>query len=187
MTAQVLHLDLASLSPTTSARDRDDIIEAAGCLTSLPDVTAAGVIEGVPEADFELAFFFVLAEPAALERFGTDPAYSRFLRGKLAPRLRAFAGADARLEADFEASGQHGACLALEAPEETYDWEVAEALNRWAEGTGAAARAVGLAAGERQRFRGVALAFTATPFAPERPAEGRFGATLVWGRTRRLP
>ena len=39
-----------------------------------------------------------------LEPFGTDARYVRFLQGTVAPRLKAFAGADVSLDAPFEAS-----------------------------------------------------------------------------------
>ncbi len=124
MSAQVLHLDLAALSPATSAEDRRQLIEAAGCLTSLAEVTSAGVIEASPstgsgrsdEADFELAFFFLLPEFAALEHFGTDPLYARFLRGRLAPLLRSFAGVDVRLEGEFPAMSEHAAMGIISQP-----------------------------------------------------------------------
>jgi hypothetical protein len=99
----------------------------------------------------------------------------------VAPRLRAFAGADVTLDAPFEGLLPYAACLAIEAPPETYDWEVRESLLAWCEGTGTR-RLVGLAAGERQRYRGLALVF-----ADERidaPVVQR--ATLVQGRTRGL-
>ena len=185
--APLLHLDLASLSLTTGPEAHRELIEAARCLPSLPGVLSTGVIEADAGADFELAFLFVLAEPAALERFGTHPEYSRFLQGSLAPRLHAFAGADVRLEGEFPALQAYAACLALTAPDETFDWEVTAALKRWVDGLGAPSHAIGLAVGEKQRYRGAALAFADRPLAAQRPQEARFGATLVYGRAQSLP
>ena len=80
------------------------------------------------------------------------------LQGAVAPRLKAFAGADVRLDSGFAPEAGSAACLAIMAPEETYDWEVREALQAWCEATGASSTAVGLAVGEKQMYRGAALA-----------------------------
>ncbi|HLG10246.1 MAG TPA: hypothetical protein VI876_00690 [Dehalococcoidia bacterium] len=186
MSRQVLHLDFVSLSPTTGPDDRKQLIEAAAALSSLDRVIAIGVIAGEAGSDFDLAFYFVLSEFAALEPFGTDPRYSRFLQGEVAPRLKSFAGADVRLEDDFAQEGALGAAIALIGPDETYDWEVRDALQAWAQDTGAVSTVVGLAAGERQLYRGVALAFAETlrPAAPPDPE--RLRAAVVRGRAQAL-
>jgi len=183
---QVLHLDFVSLSPTTGPDDRRLLMAAAAALSVVHGVVAIGVIEGEAGSDFDLAFYFVLSEFAALEPFGTDPRYSRFLQGAVAPRLKGFAGADVRLEDDFAADGSLGAVIALIGPDETYDWEVRDALLAWAQETGAPRTVVGLAAGERQLYRGVALAFGDTLQAASAPDPERFRATKVGGRARML-
>jgi hypothetical protein len=181
-----------------------------------------------PTSDFDLAFFFVLDGFTSLEPFGTDPLYIRFLQGKVARILRAFAGADIALDAPFPDVASYATCLALMAPEQTYDWEVRTALETWAHqqhraqpgrsgpggttqpggsgsvsttqlgrsGPGAesqpslsredAQSAIGLAIGERQRYRGCVLSFTTTEPAPERLADRRFESTLIAGRATRL-
>jgi hypothetical protein len=72
------------------------------------------------------------------------------------------------------------------APDETYDWEVREALQAWANATGATMAAIGLAVGERQAYRGVALAFGDTLQDTHAPDPERFRATVVRGAARRL-
>ena len=101
------------------------------------------------------------------------------MQGKAAPLLRGFAGADVALTAPFPDVGAFAACLALAAPDETYDWEVRDALEGWA---GDAAAAVGLAIGERQRYRGCVLRFTSDDQMPPALADRRFEPTLIAGR-----
>ena len=186
MSQQVLHLDFVSLSPATGPDDRSQLIEAAAALSEIDHLTAIGVLEGETGSDFDLAFYFVLSDFTALEPFGTDARYSRFLQGEVAPRLKGFAGADVRLEADFAANGSLGAVIALMAPDETYDWEVREALQAWADETAAPATVIGLAVGERQAYRGLALAFADALKDAAAPEPGRFRATTVRGGARRL-
>ena len=188
MSQQVLHLDFVSLSPASGAQDRQQLIEAAAALAAIDGVIASGVIEDEAGSgsDFDLAFYFVLNDFATLEPFGTDPRYSRFLQGEVAPRLRAFAGADVRLEDDFAASAGRGDVIAVMAPDETYDWEVRDALLAWAGATGATTSTIGLAAGERQAYRGVALAFGDTLQDAPAPDPQRFRATVLQGMSRRL-
>ena len=186
MTQRVLHVDFVSLSPGTGPDDRDQLIEAAAGLSALSQVVRLGAIEAEAGSEFDLVFYFVLGDFAALEPFGTDERYSRFLQGEVAPRLRRFAGADVRLEDEFVAEGTSGAVMALMAAEETYDWEVREALQAWAEQTKAPITAVGLAVGERQLYRGVALMFGQALKPASKPDSERFRATLVSGRARTL-
>jgi hypothetical protein len=189
VTQQVLHLDFISLSSEAGPDDRSQILEAAAQLAALPQVVALGAIEAdvATGSDFDLAFYFLLPEFTALEPFGTDTRYAGFLQGAVAPHLRAFAGADVRLEAGFAAAGANAACLAIAAPEETYDWEVSEALQAWCEATGAACSATGLAVGEKQLYRGAALVFGDAPAVIERPAAERFHSTLIAGTARPFP
>lgn len=186
MTQQVLHLDFISLKPQSGPDARKQLEDAAGALTGLDQVRAAGVIEAEPSADFDLVFYFLLSSFEALEPFGTDARYVAFLQKSVAPVLKAFAGADVSLEDAFQAPQGDAACLALMAPEETYDFEVRDALAAWIEATGATTSAVGLAVGERQRYRGAALAFGGNALRVERPRAGSFSATLVRGEARTL-
>jgi hypothetical protein len=70
------------------------------------------------------------------------------------------------------------------APDESYDWEVSDALSQWA-ATQAESFVVGVAVGERQRYRGVALVFTAT-MPPKAPAMPGREVGIVSGRLRML-
>ena len=188
MSQQVLHLDFISLSPSTGPHDRKQLFEAASQLAALPQVESLGVIEADAAAgsDFDLVFYFLLPDFMALEPFGTDMRYAGFLQGAVAPRLKAFAGADVRLEDDFAADGAGAACLALMAPEETYDWEVREALQAWRDASGGASGATGLAVGEKQMYRGAALIFGTALNPAERPDATRFRSTLIAGTARAL-
>lgn len=188
MSLQVLHLDFISLSSTAGPDDREHLLEAAAELAALPRVQSLGAIEAdaTSGSDFDLVFYFLLPEFSALEPFGTDTRYAGFLQRSVAPRLKAFAGADVRLEDDFTGAGPHAACLALMAPEETYDWEVRDALQGWCDSTGRASGVVGLAVGEKQIYRGGALAFGEARLAAERPADARFRSTLITGTAQTL-
>jgi hypothetical protein len=180
---QVLHLDLISLSETASPEAREALITAAAGLASIPNVLRIGIIEAADE----LALYFVLQGFGALEPFGTDPAYVRFLQGSVAPVLRGLAGADVRLQADFaDADPAYGACVAVAAPFQTYDWEVSAALVAWRDSLTSTASAVGLQVGEHGRFRGMAIAFAGEPLPGAVVLSPRFGTTLITGRARRL-
>jgi len=185
---QVLHLDFISLSPIAGPDGRKQLLEAAAQLSVLPQVQSLGAIEAdaEPGSDFDIVFYFLLPEFSALETFGTDSRYAGFLQRAVAPRLKAFAGADVRLEDDFALSGTEAACLALMAPEETYDWEVREALQGWCDSAAGSSSVVGLAVGEKQMYRGAALAFGAARIAAERPEASRFRSTLIAGTVRTL-
>lgn len=166
-------------------------LERGGYRGEGPEVSAeAGEIatgygrEGSARSDFDLAFFFVLEGFTALEPFGTHAAYIQFLQGKVARMLRGFAGADVSLRAPFPEIGAYATCLALAAPDETYDWEVWAALDDWAEGS--PARAVGLAIGERQRYRGCVVTFTSTPITSISPADDRFQTSVIAGAAQQL-
>jgi hypothetical protein len=98
----------------------------------------------------------------------------------VAPLLRAFAGADILLEDDLT-TGNYGACIAVSATDETYDWEIRSRLQDWLV-SAAAGGACGLAAGERQQYRGVAIAFAEAAIA----APKIDGSTLIKGRARLL-
>lgn len=189
MSQQVLHLDFISLSPDAGPDDRKQLLEAAAQLSQLPQVQSLGAIEAAAasQSDFDLALYFLLPDFTALEPFGTDTRYAGFLQGAVAPRLKAFAGADVRLEADFAAEGAYAACLALMAPEETYDWEIRDALQAWRDAVPGVSGAVGLAVGEKLLYRGAALAFAPEPITNARPDAPKFRATLIAGAARPLP
>lgn len=188
MTQPVLHLDLIALQPTASAQARDLLLTDAAGLRVLEGVLSIALIE--PEGgEFDLALLFLLNDFSRLEPFGTDPAYAHFLQGRVAPLLRAFAGADVSLEGEPAPLRPYAACLALAAPDETYDWEVRESLAAWAKttlGDRGGSTWLGLAAGERQRYRGVVAVFSDSPLRPAPAADGRFVGTLLQGRARVL-
>lgn len=188
MSLQVLHLDFISLSPTAGPDDRKQLLEAAAQLAALPQVQSLGAIEAdaVAESDFDLVFYFLLPEFGALEPFGTDSRYAGFLQRAVAPRLKAFAGADVRLENDLTTTGAHAACLALLAPEETYDWEVREALRGWCDLAAGSSSVVGLAVGEKQMYRGAGLVFDAAPIVAHGPEASSFRSTLIVGEAQTL-
>jgi hypothetical protein len=183
----LVHVDFVSLLHDATPEGRRDLLEAARGLVGLDEVRSAGVIEAREHADFDLAFFFVLPEFGALEPFGTHPRYSRFLQHHVAPVLRSFAGADVRLEASMPLVAKQAACVALAAPEETYDWEVRAALGMWTEGLTAWSSAFGLAVGEHQGYRGLAFAFADEPLTAPRPVVEGFGVTLLAGSARSFP
>lgn len=188
MSQQVLHLDFISLRPEAGLEGRGQILEAAARLAELPQVQSLGAIEAdaASDSDFDLVLFFLLPDFQDLEPFGTDTRYAGFLQGAVAPRLKAFAGADVRLEEDFSGVAEQGACLAILAPEETYDWEVRDALQAWRDAAPGATGAIGLAAGEKQLYSGAALAFAPGLSPVARPDAARFRATLVAGAARTL-
>ena len=182
MTQLVLHIDFVTVSPEAGAAGREEILSQAAAARDIDGVTEAGAIEGDEGSDFDMAVYFVLNGFTHLEPFGTDARYVRFLQGTLAPRLKAFAGADVSLDAPFEATRPYAACLAIEGPPQTYDWEVRERLSAWAAGIDGA-RVLGIAVGERQRYRGLAMVFADHAVTP--PTDPRAG-TFVSGKTRRL-
>jgi hypothetical protein len=185
VTQPVLHLDLIKLSPEARPEQRDHLMTAAAGLRDITGVTSIGVIEGEEGSDFDLAFWFLLEDFMALEPFGTDPRYSRFLQREVAPIVRGFAGADVTLDETLVPSAGTAACLAVIGPEEAYDFEVRDTLAGWVESTGAVATAIGLAVGEKQMYRGAALAFGVAEGAP-RPAIEPFRGTLVRGESKVL-
>jgi hypothetical protein len=182
---QVLHLDFIKLTSETGPEQRGQLEVAAAQLSAIDGVVGVGIIEADDRSDFDAAFWFLLREFTALEPFGTDPRYSQFLQRSVAPLLKAFAGADVKLDDDFEARDSTAACLALIGPDEAYDFEVREALEAWSERSGAASTAIGLAVGEKQLYRGAAIAFEATE-ANEKPQPEPFRATLIRGQARTL-
>jgi hypothetical protein len=187
VTEQVLHLDLISLAPDVTADAREALIAAAAELVSIPDVLRIGVIEAGPGAEYDIALYFVLQGFGALEPFGTNERYVRFLQGSAAPLLRGLAGADVRLEDDFPLeAAPHAACLCLAAPFQTYDWEVSAALQTWRDGLDRTASVIGLSIGERGRYRGLAIAFAQTPVPAEAEIRAPFGKTLITGSARTL-
>jgi hypothetical protein len=183
-TSPVLHLDFIKLKPEAGVDGRARLEAAAASLHAIDGVEEVGLIEGDAASDFDVALWFRLRDYAALEPFGTNPEYARFLQGTVAPLLRGFAGVDVTLDTAFAGTAGTAACLALMGPDEAYDFEVREALAAWTEAVDATSTATGIAAGERQVYRGAALAFG--PRRAGRPALEPFRATLVRGRARVL-
>ena len=185
MSRQVLHLDFIKLNPEAEAGQRSRLQATASQLKAIEGVLAVGVIEGETGSDFDVAFWFLLESFSALEPFGTDARYSQFLQGTVARLLTAFAGADVILDDDLAGSDGPAACLGLMGPEETYDFEVREALQAWAASVDATSAAIGVAVGERQQYRGAAIAF-GTAAGVRKPETEPFRATLIRGHARSL-
>jgi hypothetical protein len=186
VTKQVLHADFIALGPGAGAQTRAGLVDEARTLARIEPVEAVVAIETDEDGEYDLALFFVLRDFASLEPFGTDERYSRFLQGRVAPVLRGLAGADVQLEGGFPRPSGRGACLALAAPPETYDWEVRTALTGWTGGLDESSGVIGLAVGERQRFRGLAICFGEVSSASVPPAHSRLGAVLIAGKAHQL-
>lgn len=175
---RVLHADFISLAPGQTEQ-AGAILSAASDLRALPGVEKVLAVEGEEEGRAALGIVFLIDDLASLEAFGTDQRYTAFLQKVVAPALGGLAGIDARIEGGLDESRPSGACLALNAPPHAYDWEVKAALESWQERAGAKG-IVGLAVGERQRFRGIGIiAGDAPPMAPT--DFGSFGITFVSG------
>jgi hypothetical protein len=165
--APVLHVDFVVLQESVGSDEVDDLCREAAALEDLNGVQRIGLISAGfgADSDFDLAFLFLLDGLANLEGFGTDTRYIRFLQGGLAQAMKSFGGADIQLLGSFERSGAFAGCVALAGTPQTYDWQVRDALGAWDPEA-----SVGLAVGERQRYRGVGVLFSNQPVA--RPAEG---------------
>jgi hypothetical protein len=178
----LLHVDLVLLREDLESEVKQALFEEAGALAGLDGVRQIAVIEGEAGSDFDLAFVFTLESLAQLEAFGTDERYIRFLQGGLARAMRSFGGADVQLIAQSRPPGAFAACVALAATPQTYDWQVRDALQAWAPMS-----VIGLAVGERQRYRGVGVMFSDRPI--QRPTRGfqGFGVDFITGPLRLLP
>ena len=186
MSEQVLHVDLIALGDHANAAKRDELISAAKSLRAIEHVLAVGLIDATEASDYDLVVYFLLDGVASLEPFGTDPRYSQFLQGSVAPILRGFAGTDVKLETELEMTDGPAALMAIAAPEETYDWEVREALELWTQSLRAQGVAIGVAVGERQRYRGAGIAYGGDALAAAHPPDSPFSTTIVAGQARRL-
>ena len=176
--APVLHADFVLLQDGVGPEDIESLSLEAAALRDLAGVQRIGLINADPESgsDFDLAFLFLLDGLSNLEAFGTDARYVRLLQGGLARAMRSFGGADVQLGGSFERSGAFAACVALAGTAQTYDWQVRDALAGWD-----ADAAVGLAIGERQRYRGLGVMFSNRPISrPESGFDG-FGVDFVSG------
>ena len=186
MSETILHVDFISLTKDETREALRDLLTRAAELVTIDGVIAAASIDGDAGSDFDVVLLFAVESLQALEHFGTDTRYVRLLRGDAAPALSALAGADVRLESSLPVPGPYAACLAIETAEETYDWQVKDALQAWADGVAGATAAVGLASTERQRFRGLAFCAAAGPISRPRGLPAGFVGTYVGGRARRL-
>jgi hypothetical protein len=177
----VLHVDFVLLRDGVSQADKDALMAEAASLGDLPGLLSVATITAEADSDFDLACLFVIDSRSNLEAFGTDQRYVRFLQGGVARAMRSFGGADVKLQADFDARGSIGACLALAGGPQTYDWQVQEALSALAP-----AGIFGLAIGERQRYRGIGVMFSSEPIT--RPLSGfdGFGIDFISGPFRWL-
>jgi hypothetical protein len=183
---EAVHADLVALIPDLSPDRLTEICERAAELGALEGVQTVTVIEAEGGGDFDIGFFFVLEDAAYLEAFGTDPRYTRFLQGGVAPVLRGLAGADIQLFEPFPEVLTHAACLALIAPTATYDWEVRNHLQSWQKGLGAATSTAGLAIGAQGRYRGLGIAFADEPLHSTGIESAKLAVDALSGRARRL-
>jgi hypothetical protein len=177
----LLHVDLISLLPGTGEAVRREVVAAAEGLKAIEGVLAAGVIDGQPGSDADLLTFFLLPDLARLEAFGTDPRYTSFLQKTIAPVLLGLSGADVELQSPFPEGAATAACLVVAARDTTYDWQIKADLGGWAAGV-----AVGLAVGDRQRYRGLAIFFSNNLPAPLPAAPLGYGALVVAGPAQRF-
>ena len=184
MTA-VLHVDLALLREDAGEAAVDRLLSEAAALASLPGVSGISCVRGLEGSDFDLAFLFGIESLGGVENFGTDQRYVRFLQEGLGRALRSFGGADVLLTGRgvMPQEAAFAACAAVACGPQTYDWQVRAALDRWTAGGSALS---GLAVGERQRYRGLAVMFSDKDIA--RPATGfeGFGVDFIHGAYRRL-
>jgi putative ABC transport system ATP-binding protein len=186
VTQQVLHLDLIALADPTDVRARDQVLQAAAALAEVDGVEAIVAIDAGEEGSpFHLALAFVLRDFQALEPFGTDPRYTRFLQRSLAPVLRLLAGADCLLEEAWPSPRAHGECLAVAASNDTYDWELRQFFAALRQGYETSSTA-GLAAGERGRYRGIVIIFSNSPAELTLAADPRLTIHRVSGHARVL-
>src|SRR5262249_8486869 len=176
-----LRSGLLALKRATSPAQRGELVDGARSLGSLAGVFGLGAIEALPGGDADLVLFFAIEGLGGLEAFGTDPRYVAFLQKTVAPVLSGLSGADVLLDGAFPAIGNFGACLALTAPAATYDWQVRNDLGDWAKVVAPDASALGLAVGERQRYRGVAVAFPHELKTPLAPPPFGYGALTAAG------
>jgi hypothetical protein len=178
----LLHVDLVSLKPETRRSGSQTILAAAKDLTAIDGVLTAGAIEALPGSDADLALFFVVESLGGLEAFGTDQRYTAFLQRTVAPLMAGLSGADVRLEEEFPpAIAENGVCLAVAAADTTYDWQVRSDLTSWSVSLTPAAMAIGLAVGERQRYRGIAMVFRDKLDSPMPPAPLGYGVLIAAG------
>ncbi len=183
MTAPLLDVDFIALKPGVGTAQRRRLLRAAGRLSALPGVMSGGAIETLPGSDADVVLFFVLGNLFELESFGTDPAYAAFLQSTVGPLLAGLSGIDARVEGVMPARRANAVCLLAAAPAETYDWQVKADLTEWAAAFAPQPAAVGLAVGDRQRYRGLALAFVDGLGPPLPPAPIGYAAFVAAGRT----
>jgi hypothetical protein len=183
LTQRGLHADFISLRPEAEPAAIEALLTAATALAELPMVERVYVLDPDAGAAYDLIVLFFLDSATAIEGFGTDPRYARFLQGAVAPVLQHLDGADLGIEGDAGDDLPYAACYCLAAPLQTFDWEARDRMNAWRDGLDAAWSVTGIATGDRDRFRGVALAVGESPFGESGVAPP---SLEVRGRLRRL-
>jgi hypothetical protein len=152
----VLHLLLAHLKPGTTDERREQLMAAFSDLLAIPEALRLGcVVARDQDSTHDLALFACLTDAAALERFGTDARYMRYLRGSFLPLVERFVTVDLRLD-DRPLPGGHESalCFCLDVPPATYDWQVRAVLSRLTEESRAEDPAcLGIALNDRQPYR----------------------------------
>ncbi|MDI6856756.1 MAG: hypothetical protein QME71_00325 [Dehalococcoidia bacterium] len=151
----VLHLLLVRLK----ARDRHENGEALVSrflrLQHACEVLRLGCVVGSRAGStHDLALFAYLADAAALERFGTDARYMRFLQQSFLPAVGDFVTMDIVIDdGPLPENRPSALCFCLNVAPATYDWQVRSLLERFIAAPGASAASLGMALNDRQPYR----------------------------------
>ena len=151
----VLHLLLVRLKPRTPDGDGEALVKEFLRLHRAGDMARLGCIAaGSAGSTHDLALFAYLADAAALELFGTDAGYMRFLQQSFLPAVSAFVTMDIAIDDRPLPEGQSSAiCFGLDVAPATYDWQVRSLLARLIDVPGASAASLGMALNDRQPYR----------------------------------
>lgn len=151
----VLHLLLVRLKPRARDGNGEALVSEFLRLRHAREVLRLGcVTDGNAGSTHDLALFAYLADAAALERFGTDARYMRFLQQSFLPAVGDFVTMDIAIDDGPLPEGQPSAiCFCLDVAPATYDWQVRLLLERLIATPGASAASLGMALNDRQPYR----------------------------------
>lgn len=151
----VLHLLLVRLRTPTLDKSGEALVREFLRLHRPADVLRLGCITASDAGStHNLALFAHLADAAALDRFGTDAPYMRFLQQSFLPAVSAFVTMDIAVDDGPLPEGQPSAvCFCLDVAPATYDWQVRSLLERLIATPGASAATLGMALNDRQPYR----------------------------------
>jgi hypothetical protein len=143
------------LKSGTTDEQRDQLVTSFSGLLPVTEAAALGcVTAGDGGSTHDLALFAYLTDAAALERFGTDARYMRYLQHSFLPLIEDFVSADVEVETGPATGYEFAVCFCLDIPPATYDWQVRALLSRLTSASKAAvSAAVGIALNERQSYR----------------------------------